>query len=307
MLVAMAPDLDGFVDPVDRFAALAAPAVEEALAHFDVEGLLGSAKGVPVVLALPEPRPGLSEEMLRSIGRRILRHVSGSAPVSGTKVMPIGHAGGVAAFGRALDVLKEGRSDLLLVGGVESYLFGDTLDWLDGIDQLHSERTTWGFSPGEAAAFCLLASPGAVRKLGLEPMIDVISEGSAVEPNRNLTETVCIGAGMTAAWRAALEKAAISEPFVAHTICDMNGDPYRGNEVGFAMLRTKEYFLDKADFETPAECWGDVGAASGPLFAVLAAMAQSKGYAPGPYTLAFAGSDGGVRSAMVLAACQGEV
>lgn len=69
------------------------------------------------------------------------------------------------------------------------------------------------------------------------------------------------------------------------TLCDQNGEAYRADEFGFMLARTSEGFVNPADFEAPADCWGDVGAASGPLFVVLAAMAAKKGYAKGPRTL----------------------
>ena len=40
-------------------------------------------------------------------------------------------------------------------------------------------------------------------------------------------------------------------------LCDMNGQRYRGNEYGFAALRFKDLFRDAADFEAPADCWGE--------------------------------------------------
>ncbi len=302
MFVAMVPELEEANDPSDRFTALAAPAIAEALAPFDLAKALDGDDGLSVALALPEARPGLTKDALHSIGERVVDQVSQIAPVSDAHFTAAGHAGSIAAFGHALAVLEKGAASLVLVGGIESYIFADTLEWLDDLDQLHSERTTWGFAPGEAAAFCLLAAPEVLQQIGASVAVGVIAEGSAQEPNRNLTESVCVGKGMSTAWKAALMKPGFSEAYIAHTLCDLNGDPYRGNEYGFAMLRNREHFVEGADFQTPAESWGDVGAASGPLFAILTAVAQSRGYAPGPYSFAFAGSNGGARAAMVLAA-----
>jgi 3-oxoacyl-[acyl-carrier-protein] synthase-1 len=51
---------------------------------------------------------------------------------------------------------------------------------------------------------------------------------------------------------------------------------------------------------TPADCWGDIGAASGPLFANLAVAAGLRGYAKGPRTLIWASSERGDRAAAVV-------
>ena len=50
---------------------------------------------------------------------------------------------------------------------------------------------------------------------------------------------------------------------VSDVYCDLNGEPYRADEFGFAALRTKEHFASASDFVAPADCWGDVAAAGG--------------------------------------------
>ena len=80
-----------------------------------------------------------------------------------------------------------------------------------------------------------------------------------------------------------------------HMYCDMNGEPYRADEFGFATIRAGGLFRDPSAFTAPADCWGDVGAASGPLFLILAEAAIRKGYAPGPVLAAFTSSESGER------------
>ena len=82
--------------------------------------------------------------------------------------------------------------------------------------------------------------------------------------------------------------------------CDQNGEPYRADEYGFAAARHSDRFRDLADFVAPADCWGDVGAASGVLLMILATYAGAKGYAKGPAALVLAGSDTGERGAALL-------
>jgi 3-oxoacyl-[acyl-carrier-protein] synthase-1 len=80
----------------------------------------------------------------------------------------------------------------------------------------------------------------------------------------------------------------------------MNGEPYRADEYGFTVARTSERFVDAADFLAPADCWGDVGAASGPLYLGLAAAAGRRRYSQGPYWLAWTSSESGERCAALL-------
>ena len=78
---------------------------------------------------------------------------------------------------------------------------------------------------------------------------------------------------------------------IDNAICDLNGEPYRSEEFTFTVLRTQTAFADATRFVTPADCWGDIGAASGPLFANLAIAAAQRGYAKGPRALLWASSD----------------
>jgi 3-oxoacyl-[acyl-carrier-protein] synthase-1 len=77
----------------------------------------------------------------------------------------------------------------------------------------------------------------------------------------------------------------------------MNGEPYRADEYGFACLRTAEAFQSASDFAAPADCWGDVSAASAPLGIILAAIAGRKAYAKGRHAFVWASSEGGERGA----------
>ena len=68
------------------------------------------------------------------------------------------------------------------------------------------------------------------------------------------TETVCIGEGLTAAFRGVLDP----RHRVAHCYCDFNGETYLADEYGFTICRTREGFEDPGSFTAAAECWGDV-------------------------------------------------
>ena len=87
-----------------------------------------------------------------------------------------------------------------------------------------------------------------------------------------------------------------------HLYCDMNGEPYRADEFGFATIRAGGLLKDPSAFTAPADCWGDVGAASGPLFLVLIDAATRKGYAPGQILAAFTSSESGERCGFVTRA-----
>lgn len=289
----LAPDLGG----IERLLQLALPPALEALKPVLETGT--QFPPVCVFLALPEKRPGRPENLETIFGQRFGSHLAKTIGIQQLSCHALGHAGGLVCMEYALSLIQNGKSQLCLVGGVDSYLEPETLTWLDSVDQLHSESTIWGFCPSEGAGFCLLASQQLMDRLRLAAPITLLSAESASEPNRINTDTVCIGAGLSEALKKTLASLPLGRQ-VDHTICDMTGDPYRGNEYGFSMLRTAGRFGEGSDFSTPADCWGDEGAASGPLFATLASVAALKGYAPGPLTLLWASSEGGQRAAALL-------
>jgi 3-oxoacyl-[acyl-carrier-protein] synthase-1 len=58
--------------------------------------------------------------------------------------------------------------------------------------------------------------------------------------------------------------------------------------------------MSASDFVAPADCWGDVSAASAPLCLALSVIASSKGYANGQYALLWTSSESGERGAALL-------
>ncbi len=113
------------------------------------------------------------------------------------------------------------------------------------------------------------------------------------------TDTVCVGEGLTQVYQQATAGLRQGEE-VSRTICDINGERYRNVEFPYAILRVHQPFVDAGAYDSPADCWGDVGAASGPLFALLAIAAAQRGYAKGPHTLIWCSSEGGARAGALL-------
>ena len=113
------------------------------------------------------------------------------------------------------------------------------------------------------------------------------------------TDGVCLGWGLTRAVRSALADLEPEEA-VDRIYCDQNGETYRADELGFMLARLGERFRNPADFVAPADCWGDVGAATVPLLIGLVAAAAERGYAAGPLSLVIAGSESGRRSCILL-------
>jgi 3-oxoacyl-[acyl-carrier-protein] synthase I len=282
---------------MDELALAAAREALEPLAGRDVPP-------IPVILNVGEPRPGQTDGTARDVGKRLAGALQSTHPISTVTPIAEGHAGGLFALEQAAKAIREGRIEMALVGGVDSYLHHDTLEWLDDLEQLHSENNIYGFCPGEAAGFLLLTTPRMASQLHRRPLTTLVSEGSGQEKNLIKTDDIVLGEGLSDAFRATYEAAFGTEEKhirpANRILCDMNGERYRGNEYGFAVLKNTAFFENAADFEAPADCWGDVGAATGPLLISLAIEASARGYSKGPVTLIWSSSEKGLRSAVLL-------
>lgn len=286
------------LDGTARHLAMARPALAQALAPIGhLDGIQ-----VPVIVGLPSTRPGLPTSFEDDLRGGLAAGWDAADRIGEVSVITAGHAAGLMAMDAGMARIRDGKCEFCAIGGVDSYLEPETLEWLDANGQIHSAgdpRNPRGFMPGEAAGFCLLASDQAVERHRLEAMSAILSVATAREKNLIKTESVCVGAGLTEAWRQAL-KSIPNGVRSDRLICDQNGEVYRADEFGFTVVRTSDRLADGGAFLAPAQFWGDVGAASGPLFAILAIAAGNRGYAKGPHTLLCTSSEGGERAAAIL-------
>lgn len=299
MVVARIPDLEPDLGGGARLVSMLAPTLQEAL-----EPLAAAAAPrdpMPLVLGLPGPRPGrddtLEQDVAAALADLALAGLGGGGQDS-VEAIAAGHASGLAAMDRAAALLGP-EQPLCLVAGADSYMDPETLTWLAAEDRALSGSSPHGFIPGEGAGCLLLATAEAAQRLGLTCLGRLAGAAVAQEEHTIHGQTVCTGQGLTTAWREALER--LPEGGVIHQLVgDMNGQPYRGEEYAYALIRNRDRFADTVEVLAPADRWGDVGAASALLAVVLACRAGRRGYAPGPNTLVWASSVDGLRGAAVL-------
>jgi 3-oxoacyl-[acyl-carrier-protein] synthase-1 len=257
---------------------------------------------VLVVVSLPESGPVPDDaEQIRSLVANCF-----GAYETAIHLVIEGHAGGAVAFGIAARALESAQAEVAIVAGVDSYCDPETVHALDERGELKSEENRNGFIPGEAAGACLLAGSQFLRNLRLGPKARLRAVSVATEPAPDGSDQVCVGMGLSAAF---LSLAPLNEHdglLISDKICDLNGVRYRSEELTYTILRTQHLVQDTAEITHPADCWGDVGAASIPLYVVLATEAWAKSYASGPRAALWAGSLNGRRGVILLDAPQKE-
>ena len=289
--------LDSQLDPdragPDRLMALA----ESALLELSEALPPSAAARVPLYLALSEFRPGFAKESAAEISKRVGRLNGFSFGIEHVRTFPNGHAAGALALAAAIRSLGSG-TEMCIVGGVESYFEADTMRWLDGHRQLAGPDGRSSFVPGEGAGFLLLSNR-RLSEHGLNGKATVLRCEVASEQARIKTPMVCLGEGLTAAVQRSVEGLHTARR-VSDVFCDLNGERYRAEEWGFVCLRLAKHFEDPLSYRAPANVWGDMGAASIPMFAMLACQAAERGYARGPFSLLWASSEGGDRGAVLM-------
>jgi 3-oxoacyl-[acyl-carrier-protein] synthase-1 len=286
------PALDPDLPIVERMAAMLHAASQEAVAS------AASITPDGCLLALPEHRVGLPTDLESTFADALGRDLK--LPRDAVRTLSGGHAGGLMALQSAAQWLSQRLHQAVLVIGVDSYHDEQTLHSLEIHRRLKNSQIRGGFLPGEAAGACLLVRKVIAERAAVQSLAKIRSAATAVEPNPLRTMEPCIGKGLTAAIAAATQNLRLPNEQITLSYCDLNGERFRNEEFVFAQLRTQDSFLDANDYVSPADCWGDVGAASGPLFVALAAASKLRGYAKGSLVLLWTSSDRGYRSAVTL-------
>lgn len=283
----------------ERMLALARMALEEACTPFLNQHQFAA---VPLMLGLPEPRPGLTTDDAEWIGLQLAKRSHLPVQISEHRAYMSGHSSVLFLIDQARQEMAQGKYDTCLVGGVESYFHPDTMEWLDGNRQLTGSVSRSGFVPGEGAGFCLIMTPAAAQRQGLNSIAFILNSANGWETNLIKSQDINLGEGLTQVVRNTVNGIDPERETVSSIYCDINGERYRGEEWGFTCLKLARYFTNPTGYVSPAECWGDMGAASGGLFMALSTQAALRGYAPGKRSLLWAGSESGLRASALVEA-----
>lgn len=293
--------LDARLDPAlegpQRLLALGRSALAEVGAK--LRAAVPITQPLLVLLATPQVRPGWTAADENIVARELARNPAVGDAGLDVRVVGHGHAGALHALGMACERIAAGVLDLCIVGGLESYFFGPTLHWLDKQRQLAGASAT-GFFPGEGAAFLAVASPAAARALQLRPKAELRGWSSAMERRPIKTDLDNLGEGLAQAVLGATRGLRAPHEKIDDIYCDINGERYRSEEWAFATMRVHPVLVDGTRYVAATDSWGDTGAATGALLCILAVQAWARGYARGSLAMAWAGSENGQRSAVVM-------
>lgn len=272
--LAPVPILDPGLSAVARMESLAWAALQQVVPCLTAL----RCEDVPVLLSVPSPRPGFSIADGVRLARDLLKQLPVPVSPSRSGIYCSGQDGGLAALRYAQQLFATQQADACLIGGVESCWDREFLSWLEAQQRLLGAGEPHGFIPGEASGFLCVASPRLVSALSSAPLAVLEETALEGEPRPWFQGRATAGQGLTRALWRVLRDDRPGPRRADVTYTDLNGERWRTDEWSFAYLRTGKLHGEPLDLRHPADCWGDVGAATSPLLLGLAAVDLARGW-----------------------------
>lgn len=275
-----------------RMLRMAAVALADCLAN-----LPEAVESPPLFLALPEPGPA-GESPSEHFLAHLAEQCGAAFDLERSESYRSGRVGGLTAIGRAAERMNGGGASLALAGGVDTYRDSALLAALDAEGRVASEVNPDGFIPGEGAGFLLLTSERSASNPGLAPLASTSRVAMGFEEGHLYSEQPCSGNGLAEVVARLAAAEARGQPIQAVS-ASMNGESHWAREWGVAYIRNSDAFAGDHEMHHPADCFGDTGAASGPLQVGLTAIGLKNEYrrAPG---LVYCSSDRGERAGLIV-------
>ncbi len=292
------PTLEPALVGEERAARLAELALAELGA---AAGSALGAKKLRAVLSLPEPRPDQKRtEAGVLLARRLRAALAGPFGNPPVELSTQGAAGLAYALPSALTALAAREVDALLVGGAHSDYDPAAIGVLEASERLFSSTRPDALIPGECAAFALIARDDFGHVHGLSPLPPIFAVRSDSGDLTPYNDTSAFDASSLSKVIREATAELEDELKVGWALGDHGVEHYRTRELYSALVRTHGRWCEPIAIDAPAQRLGHMGAAALPLCLTLAANMVRRGFAPTPFGLLLAGSDGGERGALLV-------
>lgn len=273
----------------DRIIKMAVVAAREACAQQSIE------QDIPMVLAIPEAVPGINLITAQMLAGNLTRQEDLPIDAGQVRCLHTGRAAGIEALDMASRMLHDLDQEYVLLGGSDSYWHLPLIARLDADQRVLAPGVMDGFVPGEGAGFLLLSRDADKALVEDGHVIALYQPGVSEESGHLHSESPYRGDGLSQAFKLALNgHNANSIPTIYSS---QNGEQFWAKEYGVALLRNHASFADEVQLEHPADCYGDLGVATGPV--LIGLSAQDLWQQPGCAThLVYSSSDSAARAAM---------
>lgn len=272
----------------ERVAKMAVVALKEAIVPLKVQ------KALPLILTFPEEQHTYPESLKTNL------LAQKDLPLSGELMYSFytGRSGGVEAIGMALRYLHDLGHPYVVIGASDSFYQCPRLVELKERQRLLTATNSDGFAPGEAAAFIVLTRDKSKALVSSDgKAIGLYEPGISHEEGPIYSDAAYLGEGLDKAVSQALTASGLSNVDMIYSC--MNGERYWSKELGVTMMRSLRGTKDGFKIEHPADCYGDVGAASGSMLLGLAVADLLKD-AKTSSGVVYSSSDSSNRAAIVL-------
>lgn len=253
---------------------------------------------LPLFLAGPEQLIEGDQPITNEFIELLVKQTGYALDIPMCRFISTGRAGGLAAINLAFRYLMASEHNLVIVGGVDTFYDGQLLQQLLANERLLVGGNMDGFIPGEAAAFILLSKTVAPAHKQTRKSISIYEPGLASEPGHRGSTAPYRGDGLATAVTSALNNAG-NLPKVKVLYSSMNGESFFAKEHGVALIRNGERIDENIKIQHPADCFGDLGAAFGPVVTGISALNMWNNHIPSPCMICCS-SDKDPRAAMIL-------
>jgi hypothetical protein len=205
------------------------------------------------------------------------------------------HAEGLNLMSDIAKSIASGTEDIAVACAVDSYIHSDLLDRLSVSELILNRENPYGFVPGEGAG-ALVISTDEFVKGHAQPVGILKSARTAIETEDVKAPKGVMGRGLADCFEGS------EDHRISRLMADLNGERHRAEEFGFAIAARGQHLMHVADNpETPALQIGDLGAATGLVYAALALGNPSEeSDAAGQCTLISTSSRSGRRFTMII-------
>lgn len=273
----------------DRMAELALAAIRDMLTQPD-----GGGQEADLLLSLPAYRPGFGPEDARALVEKIRGSVESAFSLREVVTGQYDQAGGVMAIATAMNRIANGGRRHCIVVATDSYIGADSLDWFEAHQRLKTVTNPFGLIPGEAAA-AMLVGPATSRN-----RVQVIGGGLRREI-ADESPGPYLGRALSRALLDATAPLAERETPIRHLFVDLNGEIWRTDSFGNALMRASSRFALGESFNVTANRVGETGAAFGVLAGILAAVGSRTRMLEGRFAcICGSATSGGARAAVLL-------
>ncbi len=229
---------------------------------------------VALFLAARESLPNCTTNVSGEFIEHLIAQTGANIDKAASRVISYGRAAGLYTIDLAFRYLETTDNKYVLVGGVDTFLDLKLLGYLDQEDRVMTEGVMDGFIPGEGASFLLLTSgTGGVERENSKPAPRVYAPGFSEEKGHRYSDEPYLGEGLSNAFSSALKD---KQLIVQSVYSSLNGENIGSKELGVALTRNSKSIEDGYNIEHPADCLGDMGAATGSVLITLAAYYGKK-------------------------------